>query len=78
MLAATPAERLYTAGQSMQIVGQTGGIGYLWANMDADGQGFFKTRKGRRKNLNTEEFKQVFESVLNALISDEMSSMEVS
>ena len=39
---ATPAERLYTTGQSMQIEGQTGSIGHLRADMGGDGKGFFR------------------------------------
>ena len=38
---ATPAERIYTEGQSTQIAGQTGYIGHLRADMGADGKGFF-------------------------------------
>lgn len=74
MRVATPAERLYTKGQSMQIGGQTGCIGHLRADMGADGQGFFKTWKDDRQSLNTEEFQQEFESVLNALVGDEQYS----
>ena len=71
MRTATPAERLYTKGQSMQLEGQTGCIGHLRANMGADGQGFFKTWTDHRQNLDTEEFQQEFDSVLNALVGDE-------
>ena len=68
--AATPAERLYTTDQSMQIEGQTGCIGHLRADMGADGNGFFRTWKDHRQNLDTEEFQQEFENVLNALVGD--------
>ena len=68
---AAPTERLYSARQSMQIEGQTGCIGHLRADMGEDGKGFFKTWKGHRENLSTEEFQQEFESVLNALVGDE-------
>jgi len=71
MRTATPAERLYTSGQSTQIAGQTGCIGHLRADMGEDGKGFFKTWKDHRENLSTEEFQQEFESVLNALVGDE-------
>lgn len=71
MRTATPAERLYTTGQSMQIEGQTGCIGHLRADMGEDGQGFFRTWKDHREYLATEEFQQEFESVLNALVGDE-------
>ena len=69
---ATPAERLYTTDQSMQIEGQTGCIGHLRADMGADGNGFFKTWKCHRDNLDTEEFQQEFENVLNYLVGDEL------
>ena len=68
---AAPTERLYSARQRMQIEGQTGCIGHLRADMGEDGKGFFKTWKGHRENLSTEEFQQEFESVLNALVGDE-------
>jgi hypothetical protein len=71
MRTATPAERLYTTNQSMQIAGQTGCIGHLRADMGEDGQGFSKTWNDRRKDLNTEEFQQEFEGVLNTLVGDE-------
>ena len=71
MRTATPAERLYTTGQSMQIAGQTGCIGHLRADMGEDGKGFFKTWKSRRQDLDTEDFQSEFENVLNALVSDE-------
>ena len=68
--AATPAERLYTTDQSMQIEGQTGCIGHLRADMGADGNGFFRTWKDHRQNLDTEEFQREFEWVLNALVDE--------
>lgn len=71
MRTATPAERLYTTGQSTQIAGQTGCVGHLRADMGEDGKGFFKTWNSRRQDLDTEEFQQEFESVLNALVGDE-------
>ena len=68
---ATPAERLYTARQSMQITGQTGSIGHLRADMGGDGKGFFPKWSSHRENLDTEEFQQELENVLNALVGDE-------
>ncbi len=67
---ATPAERLYTARQSMQITGQTGSIGHLRADMGGDGKGFFPKWSSHRGNLDTEEFQQEFEGVMEALIGD--------
>ena len=68
--AATPAERLYTASQSMQLKGQTGCVGHLRAGTGMDAQGFLKTWQSHRQDLDTEEFQQEFESVLNALVGD--------
>ena len=70
MRTATPAERLYTCGQSTQIEGQTGCVGHLRADMGEDGKGFFKTWVDHRQSLGTEEFHAEFESVLNALVND--------
>ena len=67
---ATPAERLYTARQSTQIGGQTGSIGHLRADMGEDDKGFFTKWQSHRENLDTEEFQQEFEGVLNALVGD--------
>ena len=68
---ATPAERLYTARQSTQISGQTGSIGHLRADMGGDGKGFFPKWSSHRENLDTEEFQQKLESVMEALVGDE-------
>ena len=68
---APPAERLYTTRQSMQIEGQTGSIGHLRADMGEDGKGFFTKWRSHHENLDTEEFQQEFEDVLNALVGDE-------
>lgn len=67
---ATPAEQLYTASQSMQIKGQTGCVGHLRAGTGMDAQGFLKTWQSHRQDLNTEEFQQELESILNALVGD--------
>ena len=69
--AATPAERLYTARQSTQIAGQTGSIGHLRADMGGDGKGFFPKWSSHRENLDTEEFQQELEGVMEALVGDE-------
>ena len=37
--AATPAERLYSASQSMQLKGQTGCVGHLRVGTGMDAQG---------------------------------------
>lgn len=67
---AAPAERLYSASQSMQLKGQTGCVGHLRAGIGMDAQGFLKTWQSHRQDLDTAEFQAEFESVLNALVCD--------
>lgn len=62
-----PEERNYTYAQSQQISMQTGLIGYLRADMDTDGEGFFSTWTDFRKDLKTQEFKDEFDSFINSL-----------
>ncbi len=66
-----PAERNYTYSQSQQISMQTGCIGHLRGDMDTDGEGFFTSWDDFRKDLKTQEFKDEFDSVINALRFDE-------
>lgn len=68
---ATPAERLYTYTQSQQIMGQTGCIGHLRADMDTDGNALYSTWDDHGKDLKTDEFKAEFDTVLNMLRFDE-------
>ena len=60
-------EDKYTFRQSSQISMQTGLIGYLRADMDTDGNGFFSTWNDWRSDLKTDEFKAEFDEVINAL-----------
>lgn len=66
-----PAERNYCYSQSQQISMQTGLIGYLRADMDSDGKGFFSTWNGFRDNLKSEDFKLEFDDVINELRKEE-------
>ena len=68
---ATPAERLYSGSQSMQLKGQTGCVGQLRAGTGMDTQGFLKVWQSNRQDLDTGEFRVELESVLNTLVSDE-------
>lgn len=68
---ATPAERNYTYSQSQQISMQTGCIGHLRGDMDTGGNGFFTSWDDFRKDLKTQEFKDEFDEVINALRFDE-------
>ena len=64
------AERMYTYSQSQQISMQTGLIGYLRADMGTDGNEFYSTWNDFRSDLKTQEFKDEFDDVINALKTD--------
>ena len=65
--AMTEEEDKYTFSQSSQISSQTGLIGYLRADMDSDGNGFFSTWFDTRKDLKTDGFKSELDAVINSL-----------
>ena len=71
MRTATPAERLYSTDQGIQLEGQTGCIGHLCINMNEDGKGPFPGWGSCQQDLNTEEFQQELSGVMDALIHDE-------
>lgn len=60
-------EQKYTFAQSQQISMQTGLIGYLRADMDSSGKGFFSSWNNFRSDLKTDEFKEEFDNVINSL-----------
>lgn len=64
-------ERKYTYSQSMQLEGQTGCIGHLRGDFGSNGNGFFTTWFDHRQIWKTDEFKSVFDDMVNALRSDE-------
>lgn len=66
----TAEERKYTYAQSQQLSMQTGLIGYLRADMDSNGEGFFSSWNEWRESLNTDEFKEDIDFVINALRGD--------
>lgn len=66
----TAAEQMYSYSQSQQISMQTGLIGYLRADMDSKGKGFFSSWNGFRDSLKSEDFKLEFDEVLNELRED--------
>lgn len=70
MLPLKEAERKYTFKQSHQLEMQTGLIGYLRADMDSDGKGFFSTWNEFNSSLKTDEFRREFDDVINALRLD--------
>ena len=62
-----PEERRYTYQQSSQICGQTGLIGYLRADFGKNGKEFYSTWFPERDDLNTPEFKEEIDMVINSL-----------
>lgn len=66
----TRPEMLYCYAQSQQISMQTGFIGHLRGDMDSDGQGFYTTFFDFRRELKTDDFKDEFDTVVNALRRD--------
>ena len=63
----TPQERMYAYSQSSQIESQTGCIGHLRADMGSNGEGFFSSWTDHRGDLKTQDFKDEFDEVINAL-----------
>lgn len=63
-------EHLYCYSQSSQLTGQTGCIGYLRADMDSNGKGFFHTWNELQSNLKSADFVAEFDRVIDALRSD--------
>ena len=68
--ALTPAEQKYTYAQSMQLEGQTGSIGYLRGDFGAGGKEFYSSWFDRRRDLNTDDFKNELDEVINSLRED--------
>lgn len=60
-------EQKYTYRQSSQISGQTGLIGYLRGDMGSNGNEFWSTWNDFAARLKTDEFKEEFDKVVNAL-----------
>ena len=67
----TPQERMYSYSQSSQIEGQTGCIGHLRAELGTADDCFFSSWTGHRDDLKTQDFKDEFDEVINALRFDE-------
>lgn len=64
------SEQKYTYRQSTQISMQCGLIGYLRADMDSNGKGFFSTWNDYRKDLKTSVFKAEFDDMINTYRKD--------
>ena len=67
----TPQERMYSYSQSTQIEGQAGCIGHLRGDLDGDGEAFLSSWTGHRDDLKTQDFKDEFDEVINALRFDD-------
>lgn len=69
-----PGEREFTYSQEQVIMEQMGCIGYLLADMDSSGKGFYSTWNDFRTDLKTPAFKGEFDAVINALRFDDAYS----
>ena len=70
----TPKERAFTYSDEQVIMEQMGCIGYLRADMDSSGKGFYSTWNDFRTDLKTPAFKGEFDAVINALRFDDACS----
>lgn len=70
----TPEERAFTYSDEQVIMEQMGCIGYLRADMDSSGKGFYSTWNDFRTDLKTPAFKGEFDAVINALRFDDACS----
>ena len=66
----TSQERMYSYSQSSQIEGQAGCIGHLRADFGSADEGFFSSWTDHRDDLKTQDFKDEFDEVINALRFD--------
>lgn len=69
-----PGEREFTYSQEQAAMEQMGCIGYLRADMDSSGKGFYSTWNDFRTDLKTPAFKGEFDAVINALRFDDAYS----
>lgn len=70
----TPEEREFTYSDEQVIMEQMGCIGYLRADMDSSGKGFYSTWNDFRTDLKTPAFKGEFDAVINAMRFDDACS----
>ena len=63
----TTPEQMYCYSQSQQIMVQCGCIGYLRADMDTNGEGFFSSWEDHAGYLKSEQFKEEFDELINDL-----------
>ena len=62
---------MYSYTQSQQLIMQSGNIGYLRADMDSNGMGFYTTWNDYRPSYNTQEFKDELDKVIDTFRKDE-------
>ena len=67
----TPTERMYSYTQSQQLIMQTGCIGHLRADFGSDNKHFYSSWDDHRTDLKSDDFKQEFDEVINALRKDD-------
>ena len=67
----TAPERMYCFTQSQQIMAQTGCIGHLRGDMGSSGEQFYSSWDDHQGQLKTQEFKDEFDAVINALRFEE-------
>ncbi len=63
----TTTEHRYGYTQSQQLMGQTGCIGHLRADMDTNGKGFFTTWDDHFSHFGSPEFREEFNQVIGEL-----------
>lgn len=69
--AMTPEERKYSYTQDADTIRRSGCIGHLRVDMDTNGTGFFSSWDNHNADLKTQDFKDQFDEVINALRFDE-------
>ena len=68
-----PEEYNFAYTQKQEILDDSACIGHLRVDLDSNGQGFYTTWDDHRPELNSPEFKQEFDDVINALREQEIS-----
>lgn len=67
----TLTERMYSYTQSQQLIMQTGCIGHLRADFGSGNEHFYSSWDDHRTDLKSDDFKQEFDNVINALREDD-------
>lgn len=67
----TPEEQKYSYSQDPDDMRKAGCIGHLRVDMDTNGVGFYSSWDDHNRILKTDDFKEEFDNVINALRNDE-------